>query len=299
MRCPYDRCRSDGLALQLVNSRAAGCWSKIYEHPSASYAYFAFGFDTEMMMRSTPALLLSLLMAGCGSLPQFEAGWLGRLPTKKLELAVFVFPYDDATMFEASPRVSIRPSEALQIEGEISRQLAAALQRKGLTIGSSLAALRSQHYWLWERAPGSEAGPIAELDRTTPAAFAGLYPYAANRYATSLRKVAASNPGTTFLFICLAGYKVLRDGNSEFRSPVTALGGFGSTKRCGSIGSIAAVDDRLRLLALLDFPAGVGAEEVTYSSNPLSTAFRYRDRTPAEWGDKVSKAVLDAIKANR
>lgn len=253
--------------------------------------------SSDLPMRRLLAALASLLFSGCASMPDFQSDWLDRLPTQRVELAVFVYPLQDARPFARLFPTSIQQSDATRIESAVNRHLVAALRSRGLDVGSTLLALRSEHVWLWDwtKGPGSEP--------TVNPLFASSSPAHAQRvssYIGKLRGQMSSHPGSTALIVCVAAHLNNRDGNVEYRTPVYMHFGGGegiSTERCGTTAAVAAVNDQLRLIAYSPLYTGHGVEVLGQSANPLSTAFTFRRLSPDEWGEKMAKAILKRIRA--
>lgn len=238
-----------------------------------------------------------LILSACASVPEFRSGWLDHLPMRRIELAAFVYPLDEARPFARMFPAPIQPSDAARVEAVVNRRLTESLRARGFEVGSTLLALRSDHVWLWDWRKGPGSGPAVDK------LFADASPTHAQRvdtYSAGLRDRLRSHAGSTVLLVCVAAHLNNRDGSIEYRLPVYMhFGGAEGvwTERCGSTAAIVAVDDQLRLISYSPLYTGHGVEITGRSANPLSSAFTFRQLTPEEWGEMMAKAILERIKA--
>lgn len=244
-------------------------------------------------------LLWSLIISGCAATPpaRFTSGWLEQLPTKKVGVVVHAYSYQDVSLTEWVPSFSaaLSPLETQTLESTVATRVVQALRQRGADAYIVQELPRGEHIWLWRDEvgthatvewPGADTASLAEKGRRA----------LAERYLNKLRDFAQRNQGTTLLYVCMPVGESNRIDGRDYLQPVIFHVHAPLARRCSTRSPVAAIDDRLTLIARGEFSGGVAAEiDQEYEKRLFTSGFRYRRLSLSEWAGKVSEAVIEAM----
>lgn len=266
-------------------------------------------------MRGLAIFVSTLFLAGCANMftAGFDPGWVARLPNRKIELAVFLYPLEQATLGRVTSPALIAPGEIADLELAVSDRLKEVLEQRGLTVSTSLRALRADHVHLWRAAIGANPEVSQGLVSAWPA-IGKSYQRMAEEYLAKLRSVVNANTGPTILFLCMPISKSaqLTYGDARiwqtvttFAQPVLFHGVATPNIRCNDhLSEILAIDSDLRVFAYATMTGGEAAEKVETASSSNSSSgsllssnrkFSYRQLSPSEWGRRIADKALETI----
>lgn len=242
----------------------------------------------------------------------FDAGWINRLPSRQIALAVFVYPifasYDlkvkGVTESAIVHQLHQLPDDAARVEASISEGVQRALRARGFTVNTDLQSMRRIYISLWDSKVGSEPRIPEDGWRKRGSARAK------RELLSQLREFVERSPSTTIVLVCMpvkrsdsgllsltnAGPRDVKFSGSELMQYRDEACVFDDSLSL----FVLAIDDTLRVVGNAKFNAGAAIEIEYRAKTGSSPSVPYRSLTPEEWATReIVPAVLKALRLDQ